>query len=129
SAALIIKKHMPAPQEHIPAPQGHIPAPQGHIPAPQGHIPAPQGHIPAPQEHIPAAWFFTALSRIFKRIWGLFLPALHVLRLIAQTTAAETAGGCPQTPNQRLRALRRSRLRHPLWRIFKETLRLTSGLP
>jgi hypothetical protein len=33
---------------------------------------------------------------------GAFLPALPVLRLIAQTTAAETAAGCPQTPNQRL---------------------------
>jgi hypothetical protein len=33
-----------------------------------------------------------------KRIWGLFLPALPVLRLIVQTTTIETAFGCPQTP-------------------------------
>jgi hypothetical protein len=43
------------------------------------HKALPQGHIPAPQGHIPAAWFFTALPRLFKRIWGAFLSALHGL--------------------------------------------------
>jgi hypothetical protein len=38
-----------------------------------------------------------AARALLKKIWRAFLPALHGLRLIAQTTAAETASGCPQT--------------------------------
>ncbi|MDR2518796.1 MAG: hypothetical protein LBD13_05210, partial [Spirochaetaceae bacterium] len=62
-----------------------IAAPQDRIAAPQDRIAAPQDRIAAPQGHIPAAWFFTALSRIFKRIWG---------------------NQFPQTPSQRLHASR-----------------------
>jgi hypothetical protein len=35
-----------------------------------------------------------------KALWGLFLSALPILRLIVQTTTAGTAGGCPQTPHK-----------------------------